>query len=422
MLNIWSIVKVSLIKVQMNSFKRQHSKFIVASLLAAFFIMSSCKRGSDDSTIAAADEYYTCSMDPQVVENKPGNCPICHMKLIKVKKNNLKIGQIKLSGQQIKLANIKWDTIRQSNISKEITLTGKVAIDQNFTTAISMKISGRIEKLYIKNPGDKISKGQLLYEIYSEELNRTQQEFINSIGKNGFSKEINEAVATKLKLYGMSDFQIDNLRSSKKANEHVKVFSPSDGFILETVASEGEYLAEGATIFQTASLNSLWVEAELYLPNLENVKIGTKAELYFPGIDEKALSVKVDFIDPQVSTKDRFVVVRFKINNQSVLLKPGMLANISFQTKSVNALTLPVGAIIQDSFGANVWIHTSNGIFENKMVSLGIQNRDQVEITDGLTDGDVVVTSGAYLLNSEYIFKRGANPMEGHQGMPGMKM
>lgn len=406
----------------MNNLKRYNLKLFIASLFVTLCIITACKRTGDESTVISSDEYYTCSMDPQVIESKPGNCPICHMKLIKVKKNTLKAGQIKLSAQQIALANINWDTLRQNKISKEITVTGKIAVDQNYTSALSMKVSGRLEKLFVKNVGDKISKGELLYEVYSEEFNRTQQEFIISLSRTGFSKEINDAAENKLKLYGMSDSQINNLRVSMKVMEYVKVFSPIEGFIMATLASEGEYLSEGSSVFQVALLNSFWVEAELYLPNLENVKIGTKAELYFPGIEGGEVISQIDFIEPQVRDQDRYVIARFKINSQSNHLRPGMIVNISLKTQSVNALTLPMDAIIQDSKGANVWIHTSNGIFENKMITLGIQNRNQVEIIDGLNEGDVVVTSGAYLLNSEYIFKRGANPMEAHQGMPGMKM
>ncbi len=99
-----------------------------------------------------------------------------------------------------------------------------------------------------------------------------------------------------------------------------------------------------------------------------------------------------------------------------------MLANITLQTEKKKSFSVPIDAIIQDSKGANVWLRNSDGIFENKMVTIGMQNSHQVEIIDGLNEGDVVVVTGAYLLNSEYVFKKGANPMEGHQEMSGMKM
>src|SRR4051812_16959370 len=106
----------------------------------ALAMLTSCNKNNSQTMMAGPDEYYTCSMDPQVIENKAGNCPICHMKLIKVKKNNLKVGQIKLSTQQIKLANITFDTLRVHELAKEITLTGKVTLDQNLADAISARV------------------------------------------------------------------------------------------------------------------------------------------------------------------------------------------------------------------------------------------------------------------------------------------
>lgn len=393
--------------------------FLFGVLMLTF---SSCNRMSKETEMAGPDEYYTCSMDPQVIENKPGNCPICHMKLIKVKKNNLKVGQIKLSAQQIKLGNITFDTLRVHELIKEITLTGKVTIDQNNSDAISARVRGRIEKLAVKNVGDYVSKGQLLYEIYSEELNITQKEFILSFQKSPSGAGFGEAAKNKLLLDGMSEAQINQLKISKQILETVPVYASSNGFVSDISISEGSYVSEGTTLFRLVSLNSLWVEAQVYLPYLPYLKLGTEANFSIPSAGEKSFSGKVIFIDPQVQSPERFVLARFQITNPTQQIKPGMLANIALQTQQKKSLTLPMGAIIQDSKGANVWVHNENGVFENKMVTVGMQNSRQVEIMDGLKEGDVVVVTGAYLLNSEYVFKKGASPMEGHQGMPGMKM
>jgi len=372
--------------------------------------------------MAGHDEYYTCSMDPQVIENKAGNCPICHMKLIKVKKNSLKPGQIKLSAQQIKLGNITFDTLRVQEIAKEIILTGKVAIDQNLSEAISARVQGRIENLAVKNIGDYIRKGQLLYEIYSEDLSAAQSEYILSLQKDISSGNFNEAAKSKLKLYGMSEMQIKQLGISKQIFQTVPVFSATDGFVSEISVTEGGYVLAGTTLFRIASLNSLWVEAQAYLSYLPNLKIGTEAYVSIPAANEKSFSGKVIFIDPQVQSPARYVLIRFQITNPTQQIKPGMLASIVLQTEKKKSFALPVDAVTQDSNGANVWVRNSDGVFENKMVTTGMQNSQQIEITSGLQKGAVVVVTGAYLLNSEYVFKKGANPMEGHKEMPGMKM
>ncbi len=396
--------------------------FSVMLLSASLMLLPSCNKNSNQAEMAGPDEYYTCSMDPQVIENKAGNCPICHMKLIKVKKNNLKAGQIKLSAQQIKLANITFDTLRVQVLAKEITLTGKVTVDQNLSDAVSARVQGRIEKLAVKNVGDYISKGQLLYEIYSEELNAAQQEYILSFQKSTPSEGFGEAAKNKLLLYGMSESQINQLKASKQLLQAFPIYATADGFVSEISVAEGNYVSTGTTLFRFASLNSLWVEAQVYLPYLPYLKTGTEANFSIPAASETLFSGKVIFIDPQVESPERFVLARFQITNPSQQVKPGMLANITLQTEKKKALTLPVDAIIQDSKGANVWVRNIDSVFENKMVTVGMQNSRQIEIIDGLKQGDIVVVTGAYLLNSEYVFKKGANPMEGHQDMPGMKM
>jgi len=388
---------------------------------ASLLLFTSCRNG-DQGELAGPDEYYTCSMDPQVIENKAGNCPICHMKLIKVNRNNLKAGQIKLSAQQIKLGNITFDTLHVKVLAKEITLTGKVTFDQNLSEAISARVQGRIEKLAVKSIGEYIRKGELLYEIYSEELNSAQQEYILSFQNTSFSKGLGEAAKNKLLLYGMNESQINQLGTVKQIQQAVQVYSPAEGFLSEISVVQGNYVSSGTTLFRLASLNSLWVEAQVYLPYLPYLKNGTEANFSIPAASEKIFSGKVIFIDPQVQSPERFVLARFQITNPSEQVKPGMLANITLQTDRKRSLALPVDAIIQDSKGANVWVRNADGVFENRMVTIGMQNSRQIEITGGLNEGDVVVVTGAYLLNSEYVFKRGANPMEGHADMPGMKM
>ncbi len=395
---------------------RKYLQSVFICFTSGLLVLQSCQDTNQNVEMAGPDEYYTCSMDPQVIENKAGNCPICHMKLIKVNRNNLKAGQIKLSSQQIKLGNITFDTVRLHELSNEIILTGKVAVDQNLTNAISAKVQGRIEKLLIRNIGDYVNKGQLLYEIYSEDLNAAQEEYLLSLQTSN-SENFRDAAKNKLLLYGMSESQINQLRISKTSLQFIPVFSTQEGFVSEIFISEGNYVTSGTTLFRLATFGSLWVEAQVYMPYLPYLKIGTDAVFSIPAAGEQIFSGKVIFIDPQVQALSRFVLARFQMLNPSHLVKPGMLANITLQTEKKKSLALPIDAIIQNSKGANVWVLNSEGVFENKMVMVGMQNSREVEILDGIEEGEVVVVSGAYLINSEYIFKKGANPMEGHQGM-----
>lgn len=390
------------------------NRFTYYMLMAVFVIFSVGCNKNNHVEMAGADEYYTCSMDPQVIENKAGNCPICHMKLIKVKRNNLQAGQLKLSEQQIKLGAIEFDTVRMHDIAKEIVLTGKVAVDQNLTNSISSKVQGRIEKLEVRNAGDYVRKGQILYEIYSEELSATQHEFLLSTQQPSLSDNFSEAAKNKLLLYGLSETQISQLRKTKKIFQRVPVYSSYDGFVSEISVSEGSYVSTGTTLFRITSLNSLWVEAQVFLPYLSFIKVGTEALIAIPAVAGEPFIGKVIFLDPQIQTSNRYILARLEFTTPNQNLKPGMLANVIIQTDKKKSLALPINAIIQDSKGSNVWVRNSDGVFENRMVTVGMQNSREIEILEGLNENDVVVVQGAYLLNSEYVFKKGANPMEGH--------
>lgn len=421
--------KISLKNIMQLSVAPESDRDFLLLITFCLILLTSCNKKNNDTEIAGPDEYYTCSMDPQVVENKAGNCPICHMKLIKVKKNNLSQGQIKLSNQQIKLANIAFDTLRVHTVDKEIVLTGKITVDQNLDEVISSTVQGRLEKLIVKNAGEYIHNGQMLYELYSEELIEVQQEYLLAILKeNGSSLENNpsvrfvEAAKNKLLLYGMNENQIHQIRISNQFMPTIPFYSKKEGFVSEINVAEGNFVAKGKTMFRLNLLNSLWIEAQLYLPYLPYIKIGTESIFNIPTAGLNNYHAKVIFIDPQVQTPERFLLARFRIANPGLEIKPGMLVNIKLKTEKIKSLALPVESIIQDSRGPNVWVYINDGVFENRMVTVGMQNDRLIEIKSGLAKGDVVVMKGAYLLNSEYVFKKGANPMQNHQDMPGMKM
>ena len=327
-------MKALLNQKKMKRNQNNIARYILLFASGIILLFSSCKNNIK-MEMAASDEYYTCSMDPQVIENKDGNCPICKMKLIKVKKNNLKAGQIKLSEQQIKLANITFDTVRTHELSKEITLTGKVTVDQNLSEAVSSKVQGRIEKLAVKVVGDYVSKGQLLYEIYSEDMNAAQEEYILTLQKSLTSIEFISAVKNKLLLYGMTEAQIIQIKNTRRVIKNVPIYASIDGFLTEISVSEGSYVSSGTTMFRLTSMSALWVEAQVYLPYLPYLNIGTESFFSIPAASDKLFYGKVIFIDPQVQSPERFVLARFQITNPSQQINPGMLANIILQTEKL---------------------------------------------------------------------------------------
>ncbi|HEU5168729.1 MAG TPA: efflux RND transporter periplasmic adaptor subunit, partial [Chitinophagaceae bacterium] len=393
----------------------------IVGLGLLIFILS-CK-SKKTVTVVTQDTYYTCSMDPQVIEYKPGKCPICHMELTPVKKTN---GEDKdvilLSEQQIQLGNIHTDTIRNGSIGDQVVLTATLNFDQMKANSVSSRVMGRIEKLYFKNTGDYVRKGAALYDLYSEELNNAKQEYLLVLEqKRTFINEtaidfdqLLRSAKNKLLLWGMSEAQINELANNKKATPATTFYSTAGGYITQLDIQEGDYVMEGGTIVKLADLSTLWAEAQVYTSQLAEINDNSVAIVQLPGFEGKEIKGRIEFVNPEINPDTRINLIRVSIPNPGNQLKPGMPAYVLLKSPQRTTLTLPIDAVIRDGKGATVWLRTGAHSFKNKMVTVGLESDDRIEIKSGLNAGDVVVITGAYLLQSEYIFKKGANPMSGH--------
>ncbi len=386
-----------------------------------FLFIASCKNKKE--TPKDPDIYYTCSMDPQVIEYKPGKCPICHMELTQVKKSSIENkDEILLSEQQIQLGNIQTDTIRSGTIGDQLVLTATLNFDQMKASSVSSRVMGRVERLYFKNLGDYVKKGSPLYDLYSEELNNAKQEYLLVLDKKEvFTNEtiidfdqLLQSAQNKLLLWGMTDGQIQELAKNKKATPTTTFYSTAAGYITALDIREGDYVMEGGTIVKLADLSSLWAEAQVYTSQLAAINRNSIATVQLPDFDGREIKGRIEFVNPEINPDTRINLIRVSIPNPGNQLKPGMPAYVLLKSPQRKTLTLPIDAVIRDGKGATVWIKTSNKTFKSLMVQTGLESDDRIEIKSGLNAGDVVVISGAYLLQSEYIFKKGANPMSGH--------
>ena len=390
-------------------------------------LFAACKNTNVKDTSEAkhtehADVYYTCSMHPQVMKDKPGNCPICGMKLIQVTKSSaVEAEGVQLSEQQIQLGNILTDTIRSGLIGEQMVLTATLNVDQSKINAVSARVTGRIERLYFKNLGDYVSKGDKLFDIYSEELNNAKQEYILALEKQrtldnsivDFTAVIQSA-KNKLLLWGLSESQIKEIGRRKTSATNTTFYSPVSGYITTTDLRDGEYAMEGGTIVRIADLSTLWAEAQVYTSQLSQIDNNAIAEVQFPDLPGTQANGRIEFMNPEINPQTRITLLRVNVSNPRNQLKPGMPAYVTIKGKQINTLTLPSDAVLRIRKEASVWVQTGNRSFKSRMVEIGMEDGDRVEIKSGLLPGDIVVISGAYLLNSEYIFKQGANPMAGH--------
>ncbi len=400
-----------------------NKNLLLALVLTLFF--AACKQKPQQIAKQQSKAYYTCSMHPQVHEDHDGNCPICGMKLIKVEVADVaSSNSITLNATQLLLAGIQTDTIREENTGSEKTLTGTVTANERTSAGLSARIAGRVQQLFVRAVGEKIAIGQPVYTIYSEDLQEAEKEYLLARQQQKVLNnpdvdypQLITAAENKLKLWGLSTKQINSLASSQKVTATTAVLSNISGTVSEIAVHEGDYLTEGMMVLKTQGLNSLWVEAQLYASETGSYKENDLVNVSFPDLGGQMIKGKVAFMNPELSEGSKVDLIRVSIPNPKGLIRPGMLAYIGLSVGRQQTLAVPVSAILTDGKGSKVWVKNTNGSFSQKMVKTGAGNQYYALVLSGLSAGDIVVTNGAYLLNSEAIFKNG-----NENSMSGMKM
>jgi Cu(I)/Ag(I) efflux system membrane fusion protein len=396
------------------------NKIKILTLLFALFF-AACKQKPQQSAKQETKAYYTCSMHPQVHEDHDGNCPICGMKLIKVELTDAASSNtITLNATQLQLAGIQTDTIREENTGNEKTLTGTVTTNENTAAEFSARLAGRIQQLFVRTVGERVAIGQPIYALYSEDLQEAEKEYLLAKQQQkvlhnpdvDYNRLIS-AAESKLKLWGLSASQIKNLAATQKVSATATILSNVTGTVSDVSVHEGDYVTEGMTILKTQGLNSLWVEAQLYASETGLYKENDLVNVSFPDLDGQVIKGKVEFMNPELSEASKVDLIRISIPNPQGLIRPGMQAYIAIGGENNHSLAVPTSAILTNGKGSMVWVKNTNGSFSPKMIKTGTGNQNYMPILSGLNAGDVVVTNGAYLLNSEAVFKNGSDNMAG---------
>lgn len=357
--------------------------------------------------VTEVKQMWTCSMHPQIMQAEPGDCPICGMDLIpaEVSAEGLAPDQFKLTKNAMALANIQTSIVGNTNaVDNGIKLTGKVVENEEENAVQVSYFSGRIEQLKVNYTGEKVRKGQLLATIYSPELYAAQQELITASGLKDSQPALYKAIRNKLKLWKLSENQINQIETSGRIRENFPVYATVPGTVSEKLVNQGAAVKQGQPLFKIANLNTVWANFDIYENQIKSFKKGQNMTISTNAYPNKTFAAKVDFIDPILNTKTRTITLRAVLNNKNNEFKPGMFveSKIDDILNTTEILTIPTSAVLWTGKRSVVYLKTNPNetIFEMKEVIIGKQIGESYQIIKGLKNGDVVVTNGTFTIDA----------------------
>jgi RND family efflux transporter MFP subunit len=434
-------------------------KFILFAVLLAVVAAGaiSCGKNSSRETTntSGVKTLYTCGMHPQIIQDHPGNCPICGMKLtpirkqagtgpttavsgerkIKFYKSTMNPGEtspqpgkdsmgmdmvpvyedaanesqtIAIDPSTIQTMGIRTAEVTRGPLRRLIRTVANVDYDETALADVTTKYKGWIEKLYVDSTGALVNPGDPLFEIYSPELYSAQTEFLAALGGESGSPSAEDhalldSARTKLKFYDISDAQIAELEKTRQAKKTLTITAPISGFVVEKNVVAGQMVEAGMKLYRLADIGVVWVYAQVYEQDLSAVQLGQEATMTLSYLPDRKFRGRVTYVYPTVDEKTRTARVRMEFHNPGYFLKPGMFATVELVADiAPSALLVPDSAVLRSGQKNTVFIALPGGKFEARTVTLGLSaENNQDQVLSGLSEGARIVTSGQFMLDSE---------------------
>ncbi|MDE0109337.1 MAG: efflux RND transporter periplasmic adaptor subunit [Bryobacterales bacterium] len=386
---------------------------------------------------------YTCGMHPQVALEGPGQCPICGMNLVPMapppSPEEVEKAGVKVSKSFLQNFAVRTTAVERADLPARIRTIGYLDQDEAKLVSVSTKYGGWIENPRVSTVGERVSKGDTLFEIYSPGLVTAQEEFLASIEYLGRLKAADaypdavrraeslvHAAAERLRSWDLTDQQIDDLRSAERVSRTLEVYSPASGYVVEKMADslEGAKTVPGMTILKVADHSTLWAKVEFYEHYLRDLRAGMRAEISIDAFPGRKWHGRLLFFEPAMNPQTQTLAGYVEVENLDGRLRPKMYATIEFHLPGASdALVVPAQSVLRSGNDRNVVIvDAGDGLFVPHEVDLGIESEGRIQVLDGLAEGERVVTSSQFLLDSESNLQvavdrlSGDSEHEGHRG------
>ena len=385
---------------------------------------------------AANPQQWTCSMHPQILQQEPGDCPICGMDLIPAEStaSGLAPEQFKMTPNALALANIQTSIVEGATTQGATqNLSGKISINEEQIAVQASYYAGRIERLFINYTGQEVQKGQVLATLYAPQLVAAQQELLTAAALKETQPQLYRAVRKKLQLWKLTDKEIEAIEVSGKLREYFPIRATVGGTVTALLGTEGDYLKEGQAIARVSNLNTLWANFDAYERQLSQFKVGQKIEIYTSAYPNKKVEGTISFIAPLLNNDTRTATLRATVKNNDKVLKPGMFVSgkITTAPSTTKAVSIPASAVLWTGKRSLVYVKAAQDspIFEMREVTLGQKNGAQVEIIEGLSIGEEIVTKGTFTVDAaaqlqgkkSMMNNTGGKTMTGHEGHTGVQ-
>jgi len=430
--------------------------------LGAF--ITGCSRQPEESgTTAASSEktLYTCGMHPWIIQDHPGNCPICGMKLepvhktagavaagghqIKFYKSTMKPGEtspmpakdsmgmdmvpvyedqvaaassaITIDSATIQMMNLQTTKITRGPLRRTLRTVGTIDYNETALADVTTKFKGWIEKLDVDATGQLVHRGEPLFEIYSPELYSAEAEYLAVLNSTNDASALalREAALGKLKFFDIPDAQIAELEKAREPRKTLQILAPMDGFVTEKDVVQGQMVDAGMKLYRLADLGIVWVFAQVYEQDLPYVQLGQEATVKLSSLPDREFRGRVTYVYPNVDDKTRTARVRLEFENPGYFLKPGMFVSVQITSElEPSALLVPDSAILRSGEKNTVFIALPGGKFDPRRIVLGPEaEHNMYEVISGLQAGERVVTSGQFMLDSESQLREAIEKMRG---------
>jgi len=362
---------------------------------------------------------YWCPMHPEVAsDDSEARCEKCGgMKLVPRAPTAGRPGggvpglaAVEIGAGRTQLMGMRTALVRRGRLAPRLRTVGFVSADEKQLAIVSTRFTGWIEELRVAQSGQRVAKGQVLAMVYSPELVTAQQVFLNATRRADKQRASAPGSGTvtlendaqkRLELLGISREDVVELAQLGQASTLVPLRSPVAGYVAKKNALPGLYVQPGAELFQIADLSSVWVMADVYERDMARVKIGQRAHLRLTAVPGEAFTGRVEFIYPAVNPESRTLQARMSFRNPGLKLRPGMYGDVTLELDPADGLTVPDEAVVDTGELQYVFLARDQGRFEPRVVRVGARGDGRVQLVEGVGEGDRVVTTANFLVDSE---------------------